>query len=197
MATTNLTQSGTHTEIFRESLCSPLWLSDFKQQSISLSAVNILLPITVILGNTLIIIALHKESSLHPPYKLLYQCLATTDLLVGLVIHPPMLPTGCPWFTKTGVFLGLWYSILTIPSGLVISVVSYTKTFRAFGHHQVEIQDHVQQRLSQPNALNMAWYRKAVYNALWVQLALVVRYVPQITVRIVIYLSAKRFGVSC
>ena len=85
----------------------------------------------------------------------------------------------------------------TISSGLVISVVSYTKTFCAFGHHQVEIQDYVQQRLSQPNALNMAWYRKAVYNALWVQLALIVRYVPQITVRIVIYLSAKRFGVSC
>ena len=156
MATTNLTQSGTHTEIFRESLCSPLWLSILKKQSISFSAVNILLPITVILGNTLIIIALHKESSHHPPYKLLYQCLATTDLLVGLVIHPPMLPTGCPWFTKTGVFVGLWYSIITISSGLVISVVSYTKTFRAFSHHQVEIQDYVQQRLSQPNALNMA-----------------------------------------
>ena len=81
-------------------------------------------PITVILGNTLIIIALHKESSLHPPYKLFCQCLATTDPLVGLVIHPPMLPTGCPWFTKTGVFVGLWYSIITISSGLVISVVS-------------------------------------------------------------------------
>ena len=128
MATTNLTQSGTHTEIFRESLCSPLWLSDFKQQSISFSAVNILLPIKVILGIALIIIALHKDSSFHPPYKLLYQCFATTDLLVGLVIHPPMLPTGCPWFTKTGVFIGLWYRIITISSGLVILVVSYTKT---------------------------------------------------------------------
>ena len=117
---------------------------------------------------------------------------------VGWSCYPsPMLPTGCPWFTKTGVFVGLWYRIITISSGLVISIVSYTKTFRAFGHHQVEIQDYVQQRLSQPNALNMAWYRKAVYNALWVQLALIVRYVPQITVRIVIYLSAKRFGVSC
>ena len=31
MATTNLTQSGTHTEIFRESLCSPLWLSILKK----------------------------------------------------------------------------------------------------------------------------------------------------------------------
>ena len=128
MATTNLRQSGTRTEIFRESLCSPLWLSDFKQQSMSFSAVNILLPIKVILGNALIIIALHKDSSFHPPYKLLYQCFATTDLLVGLVIHPPMLPTGCPWFTKTGVFVGLWYRIITISSGLVILVVSYTKT---------------------------------------------------------------------
>ena len=32
--------------------------------------------------------ALHKESSLHPPSKLLYCCLAITDLLVGLVSLP-------------------------------------------------------------------------------------------------------------
>ena len=31
---------------------------------------------------------LHKESSLHPPSKLLYRSLATTDLLVGLVSQP-------------------------------------------------------------------------------------------------------------
>ena len=88
MAITNLTGSGTHTKTFDESLCSPLWLGDFKQQSISFSVVNILLSITAILGNSLILIALHKESSLHPPSKLLYRCLATTDLLVGLVNQP-------------------------------------------------------------------------------------------------------------
>ena len=81
-------ESGTHTQTFDESLCSPLWLGDFKQQSISFSAVNIFLSITAILGNSLILIALHKESSLHPPSKLLYRCLATTDLLVGLVTQP-------------------------------------------------------------------------------------------------------------
>ena len=81
-------ESGTHTQTFDESLCSPIWLGDFKQQSISFSAVNILLSITAILGNSLILIALHKESSLHPPSKLLYRCLATTDLLVGLVNQP-------------------------------------------------------------------------------------------------------------
>ena len=46
----------------------------------------------------------------------------------------------------------------------------------------------------QPKALNMARYRKAVYSALWVQLALVVCYVPQFTVEIVIFLSATRFS---
>ena len=39
-------------------------------------------------GNSLILVALYKESSLHPPSKLLYRCLATTDLLVGLVPQP-------------------------------------------------------------------------------------------------------------
>ncbi|XP_022810098.1 melanocyte-stimulating hormone receptor-like, partial [Stylophora pistillata] len=34
------------------------------------------------------LVALHKESSLHLPSKLLYRCLAITDLLVGLVTQP-------------------------------------------------------------------------------------------------------------
>ena len=63
-------------------------IGELKQQSISFSAVNILHFITGILGNCLILVALRKESSLHPPSKLLYSCLATTDLLVGLVNHP-------------------------------------------------------------------------------------------------------------
>ena len=53
-----------------------------------LSALNVFVSITAILGNTLILVALHKESSLHPPSKLLYRCLATTDLLVGLILEP-------------------------------------------------------------------------------------------------------------
>ena len=48
--------------------------------------------------------------------------------------------------------------------------------------------------VNQPNALNMARYRKAVNNALWVQLALVVCYVPQFIVKIVIFPSTKRFS---
>ena len=50
----------------------------------------VFLTITAILGNMLILVALHKESSLHPPSKLLYRCLATTDLLVGLILQPSL-----------------------------------------------------------------------------------------------------------
>ena len=56
----------------------------FQPQSIYYSAVYVLLSIIISLGGSLIFVALHKESSLHPPSKLLYRCLATTDLLVGI-----------------------------------------------------------------------------------------------------------------
>ena len=49
---------------------------------------NILLSITASLGNVLILLALYKETSLHPPTKLLFRCLAVTDLCVGLVTQP-------------------------------------------------------------------------------------------------------------
>ena len=50
--------------------------------------VNTILSITSLLGNILILIALQKESSLHPPSKLLFRCLSCTDLLVALVSQP-------------------------------------------------------------------------------------------------------------
>ena len=40
------------------------------------------------MGNSLILIALHKASSIHPPTKLFFRCLALTDLCVGLLVHP-------------------------------------------------------------------------------------------------------------
>ena len=263
MTKTNITGNGIHTQTFEILLCSPVWVGELKQQSISFSAVNILFSITATLGNSLILVALHKESSLHPPSKLLYRCLATTDLLVGLVNQPlyaaywmsvvyehwsfcryvkdaivissyvlcgvslmtmtaisvdrllamllglrykeivtlrrtyiilAIVWVGClvgGLFSHLNYRIALWYRIITIPSCLVISVASYTKIFRALSRHQAQIQDHVQRQPSQPNALNMARYRKAVYSALWVQLALVVCYVPLSTVEIAISLSKE------
>ena len=57
---------------------------------IASAAVNIVLSITASLGNILILIALRKVTSIHPPTKLLFQCLAITDLGVGLISQPLM-----------------------------------------------------------------------------------------------------------
>ena len=51
-------------------------------------ALNIFLSITATLGNALILVALRNVSSIHPPTKLLFRCLAVTDLCVGLICQP-------------------------------------------------------------------------------------------------------------
>ena len=54
------------------------------------SAIYVLSAVTASLGNTLMLFALQKHSSVHPPSKLLYRCLATTDLLVGHILQPSL-----------------------------------------------------------------------------------------------------------
>ena len=259
---TNLTEDRAQTKAFVDFRCSPSVVGGLQPQSIYFSAaVYILLSITTFLGNSLILVALHKESALHAPSKLLYRCLATTDLLVGLVAQPLNVAycmsvvqehwslcryvrdaayiTGCVLFlvslmTMTAIsvdrllalllglrykqivtlkrtylivatfwvtssFSGLWYisnyritlwlgrvSTLSTLLLLLISIISYTKIFRTLSRHQAEVQHHVQQQPSQPNALNMVKYRKAVYSALWVQFALVVCYLPFVIMEIFI-----------
>ena len=260
MSTTNFSSGRSHTKSFQELQCSPSLMGGLQQQpSIFFLAVHILLSISAFAGNFLILVALHKESSLHPPSKLLYRCLATTDLLVGLVAHllralywmsvfqehwslcgyvreaayitvyvlflvSLMTMTAISVDRLLALLLGLrykkivtlkrtyiivttfWvfnlvaslsgffyhriifmYSSLVISFCLVISFASYTKIFCTLRYHQAQVRD--QQQLSQTNALNMARFRKAVYSALWVQLVLVVCYVPVNTVGIVIALT--------
>lgn len=55
---------------------------------IFLLGLNICLSIAASVGNTLIIIALQKVSSIHSPTKLLFQNQAVTDLCVGLLVQP-------------------------------------------------------------------------------------------------------------
>ncbi|XP_078342194.1 melanocortin receptor 5-like [Oculina patagonica] len=57
-------------------------------QKVVFSTLNSALAMTAFLGNVLIIVALQKTSSLHPPSKLLLGCLASTDLCVGLIAQP-------------------------------------------------------------------------------------------------------------
>lgn len=84
----NLTQEGKQTQAFQQLQCSPSLIGEGHQHLIFLSSLNIILSITAFLGNGLILIALRKESSLHPPSKFLYRCLATTDLCVGIIAGP-------------------------------------------------------------------------------------------------------------
>ena len=55
---------------------------------IFISTLNIFISITAVLGNVLIIVALPKVTSLHVSSKLLFRCLATTDLCVGVILQP-------------------------------------------------------------------------------------------------------------
>ena len=88
MAMANSTAGGKQTETLEQQLCSASLTDGIHEQLIYLSAFNIFLSITAFLGNFLILVALRKETSLHPPSKLLYRCLATTDLCVGLISEP-------------------------------------------------------------------------------------------------------------
>ena len=244
MAATKSTGDGTQMTTLEDLVCSSSLEGELQQYSLLLSAVNIFFSLTAFLGNSLIFVALHKISSIHPPSKLLYRCLVTTDLLVGLVGQPLVatlwmsvvreqwrlcrfaweaafisgyglslmslltmaamsvdrllalllglrykqtvtlkrtyvivvtlwIITGVATLCRMLVFhIVQWFGRIIISSCLIISIASYAKIFLALRRHQAQIQDHVQHQPSQPNALNMGQYRKAVYSALWVQLAL-------------------------
>ena len=86
MPTANFIGDGNHTIV--EQLCSSRLTAGLHGHLIFISILNSFLSLTAFLGNALILIALYKESSLHPPSKLLLRCLATSDLCVGLISEP-------------------------------------------------------------------------------------------------------------
>ncbi|XP_022803193.1 adenosine receptor A2b-like [Stylophora pistillata] len=207
MATTNLTAGGHGTQMtFEELICSSSYVGRLqKQQSNYMSAIILLLSVTAFLGNSLILAALHKESSLHPPSKLLYRCLATTDLLVGLV-SLPLYATywisvaqenwGLCRHARDTAFIASYtlcsVSLLTMTA---ISVDRLLALLLGLRYRQIVTLKRTGiivatfWILSHPNVLNIARYRKAVYSALWVQLALVVCYLPFNSVVIVMSYS--------
>ena len=215
---------------------------------IFLSVLNILLSVTTFLGNTLILVALPKENSLHPPSKLLFRNLAITDLCVGIIAEPLLVAylislvkqrwdicyylhfadfvigailcsvslltlTAISVDRLLAVSLGLRYrqvatlrkAYLSVIVMWVLSVVigvafyyldqtpildwsrftaisicvcilslCYTKIFFALRRSQIHVQGQVKRAIP----LYLARYRKAVYSALWVQVTLVVCYLP-------------------
>ena len=97
------------------------------------SVLNILLSITASLGNALILIALYKVSSIYPPTKWLFGCLAVTDLCVGLISQPlhamnflmfPQYTDIDDWFTYILVsdFFFILFSVVSVLTSAAISV---------------------------------------------------------------------------
>ena len=221
---------------------------------IFLSVLNILLSVTTFLGNTLILVALPKENSLHPPSKLLFRNLAITDLCVGIIAEPLLVAylmslvkqrwdicyylhfagfvigailCSVSLFTLTAISvdrllalsLGIryirvatlrkayisvivmwvisvviggamysldtvildWSMFITISLCVVISSLCYTKIFVVLRRRKrLRLEDSSFQGPTEviKVPLNIARYRKAVYSALWVQVTLVVCYLP-------------------
>ena len=82
---------------------------------ILLIALNIFLSIFATLGNVLILVALRNVSSIHPPTKLLFRCLAITDLCVGLLGHP--------------LYVYVWYITISLDIGNRIVELVYVYLF--------------------------------------------------------------------
>ena len=240
-----------------------LWNAYSTSMAIILAGINIFLAITASLGNALILIALHKVTSIYPPTKLLFRCLAVTDLLVGLISQPLYVTFLYSRFTTwnenvaillaDGFFFGLLSAVSILTSAaisvdrllalllglryrhtvtlrrvwvvlvcfwlisalqaagsvcsdecpkldtiadtllspllmlsLLVSVFSYAKIFITLRYRQVQVHGNSQQG-QRPNGggnqLNIARYKKTVYSIAWVQLALLICYIPYIVLR--------------
>ena len=251
MSMTNLTGDGDPSKSFQQKFCLAEVTTGVRFELICLVTLNICLSITALLGNAIILVALHKESSLYPPTKLLFRCLATTDLCVGTISEPlnvinlisvvrkrwnicyyssvvsfimgyilasvslltitalsvdrllalllglryrhvvtlkrTYLATTVFWvlpIVSTALYfwnnhITLWYDYIGVALCLLTSTFSYTKIFVTLRRYRSRVENRVQQEHpSQSIPLNISRYRKAVSSALWLQLTLVVCYLP-------------------
>ena len=71
-----------------ELYCSTEFTVEVHDEVTFLSAINIFLSMTAFVENSLVLVALHKTRSLHPPSKLLFLNVAITDLCVGIIVEP-------------------------------------------------------------------------------------------------------------
>ncbi|XP_015772345.1 PREDICTED: probable G-protein coupled receptor 45 [Acropora digitifera] len=87
------------------------------------------------------------------------------------------------WFISTTVTT--LYAVLVLFSSLATSGFSYAKIFILFRRNQVDTRT-FWQRQNEAAPVNASLYRKTVYTVLWVQLALIVCYLPYSIVQVLI-----------
>ena len=101
-----------------------------------ITGINVASSITATLGNALILVALHKESSLNPPTKLFLRCLAISDLCVGLVVQPvavvSLLAAVNHRWRLCRVAEILWYSISMMLTSFSLSTLIAISVDRLF-----------------------------------------------------------------
>ena len=93
-------------EFFVNSYCSEEFHQGLDNEILSLSVINVFLGITPTVGNIVMLIALHNETSLHKPSKLLLRSLVVSDLCVGFVqlsLFPVL--RGSPFSKDGGKFV--------------------------------------------------------------------------------------------
>ena len=258
---TNFTDDNSQKTI-SELRCKAEFTGKVHSELIFLSVLNTFLSITAFLENTLILVALHRDTSLHPPSKLLFRNLAITDLLVGITAEPlyvvylmslgrekwdvcfyvlvsfataSYILCSVSFLTMTAIsvdrllalslrlryrqvvtfkrtcititgfwicsivgassqllnpVITAWYQYTGTALCLSITFFAYARIFFILRHNRIHVKTTTFQR--QPNQaipLNIARYRKAVYSALWVQVTLVVCYLPM---AIVLALTPQR-----
>lgn len=90
----------------------------------SLLGLNIFFSITASLGNSLILIAIHKVTSIYPPTKLLFRCLAVSDLCTGLISQPLFCITITGALTNSNKQFIHYSEELTIATTLTLGTLS-------------------------------------------------------------------------
>jgi len=94
-----------------------------------LAALNISLSITASLSNALILIALHKVTSIYPPTKHLFRCLAVTDLGVGLIAQPLFVITlPLPWITDLNINWDVMFPFNDVSNDVLVLVSILSST---------------------------------------------------------------------
>ena len=129
MATANFAGNGQQ-KTFEQLLCLEGLTAKLSGQLTFILVSNIFLSFSAFVGNALILIALHKESSLHPPSKLLLRCLATTDLCVVLISLPYF---SAIWLQLAIIACYLPYGVVTAlaPNSGQISSVYYAWRYQS------------------------------------------------------------------
>ena len=94
--------------------------------AIFLVALNFSLSLTTFLGNVLILFALRKVNSIRPQTKLLFQCLAVTDLAVGLAVQPLLAIAFIPGIVKRNIIFYLYQ--VSVSMGFFLLTVSVLTT---------------------------------------------------------------------